>query len=137
MDRRARARRGERLPRRRRLTTLWYQVDGSDSDIATLFHYLTLAARSPRRAAAGRCRALPPGAASISSASACLFQRLYARLKPRSCGARQLPGRAGRLRAARGAAAGDRYPAGDGQFLVISRNEPPANPGARGACTGP
>jgi len=114
---------------RRRLTTLWYQVDGSDSDIATLFHYLTLAARvaAPRsrrplpRFTAGR-------SVDLERYARAFFSELYARLKPPFVvvldNYQDVPADCALHEVLRLAI--DTLPA-DGQFLVISRNEPPAN----------
>lgn len=67
----------------RKLPSIWYQVDQGDADVATLFHYMRLAAR---KAAPQRGRPLPlftpeyqPGAETFARR---YFEKLFARLKP-------------------------------------------------------
>ncbi len=67
----------------RKLSSLWYQVDKGDGDVATFFHYMGLAAHkaSPRRH-----KPLPPLSAEylqgISAFTKRYFENLYSRLKP-------------------------------------------------------
>ena len=67
----------------RRMTTLWYQADAGDADVATFFHYLGLAAK---KAAPRHHRPLPACTpdrlADPDSYARQLFTELFARLKP-------------------------------------------------------
>ena len=68
---------------RRHITSLWYQADPGDADIATFFHYLGLAAKKaiPRlRRPLPVCT--PERLADLDRYARQFFAELYARLKP-------------------------------------------------------
>ncbi len=69
--------------RARKVRPLWYQVDEGDSDIATFFHYLSVAAKQ----AAPRYRTplphlTPEYLQGLPTFTRRFFEQLYARLKP-------------------------------------------------------
>ena len=67
----------------RRLRTLWYQADAGDSDVATFFYYMSLAAKQ----AGAHKRKLPPRfgpehTRNLSAFARVYFYDLFSRLKP-------------------------------------------------------
>jgi len=112
---------------RRRITTLWYQLDAAD-DVATFFHYLGLAAR---RATPRYRRPLPRLAIErtdgLEQFVRDYFIELYSRLKTPFAlvldNYQELP--ADSLLHAVIRQAVDRLPQG-GHFVALSRHEPPA-----------
>jgi LuxR family transcriptional regulator, maltose regulon positive regulatory protein len=114
---------------RRRVTTLWYQADPGDADIATFFHYLGLSAKL----AAPRQRRPLPGCTperliDLDRYTRQFFTSLYARLKPPFAivldNYQEIPIEA-RLHEAMRVAL-EMLPEG-GHLVVISRREPPAS----------
>jgi len=69
--------------RARKIHSIWYQVDEGDSDLATFFHYLTLAAK---QAAPQYCTPLPhltpEYLQGLPTFTRRFFESLYAQLKP-------------------------------------------------------
>ncbi len=67
----------------RRISCLWYQVDGVDADIASFFYYMSMAAKE---AFSGKRRRLPlltpEYLSDVPSFSRRYFETLYANLKP-------------------------------------------------------
>ena len=114
---------------RRRLTTLWYQADAGDADIATFFHYLGLAAK---KAAPRFHRPLPACTpdrlADLDRYARQFFSDLYVRLKPPFAlvldNYQEIPAEAQLHDAVRVAL--EMLPEG-GHILVMSRREPPAS----------
>jgi LuxR family transcriptional regulator, maltose regulon positive regulatory protein len=114
---------------RRRITTLWYQADPGDADIATFFHYLGLAAKK----AAPRHRRPLPGCTpdrltDLDRYTRQFFTHLYARLKPPFAivldNYQDIPAEAMLHETMRVAL--EMLPEG-GHIVAISRREPPAS----------
>lgn len=68
----------------RHLPCLWYQVDEGDTDIATFFHYLGLAATKGGRHLPALPRFTPEYQFSVSNFSRRFFEVIYQRLEPHS-----------------------------------------------------
>jgi ATP/maltotriose-dependent transcriptional regulator MalT/DNA-binding SARP family transcriptional activator len=114
---------------RRRVTTLWYQADPGDADIATFFHYLGLAAKKavPRlRRPLPVCT--PDRLTDLDRYARQLFADLYARLKPPFAlvfdNYQDIPAEAKLHEAVRVAL--EMLPEG-GHIVAMSRREPPAS----------
>lgn len=113
----------------RRVTTLWYQADAGDGDIATFFHYLGLAAK---KAAPRQRRPLPACTPDRLADPDCyarqFFAELFARLKPPFAivldNYQDIPAEARLHDAVRVAL--EMLPAG-GQLIAMSRREPAAS----------
>jgi DNA-binding SARP family transcriptional activator/tetratricopeptide (TPR) repeat protein len=68
---------------RRRIRTLWYQADGGDADLATFFHYLTLAAnRLAPRPRHPLPAFTPDRLDDLERFARAIFNALFARIKP-------------------------------------------------------
>ena len=67
----------------RRISSLWYQVDGVDADIASFFYYMSMAAKEAFSGKRKRLPLLTPEYLSdVPSFSRRYFETLYANLKP-------------------------------------------------------
>lgn len=115
--------------RRRRVTTLWYQVDSGDGDVATFFHYLDAAARKAApRSRRPLPRFTPDRLGDLDRFAHGFFGELYARLKQPFTivldNYQDIPADAGLHEILRRAV--EALPAG-GHIAVLSRAEPPAS----------
>ena len=114
---------------RRRVTTLWYQADPGDADIATFFHYLGLAVK---KAAPRQRRPLPictpDRLTDMDRYARQFFADLYARLKPPFAlvfdNYQDIPAEARLHEALRVAL--EMLPEG-GHIVAMSRREPPSS----------
>lgn len=65
----------------RKLKTLWYQIDGADTDVATLFHYLGTLAGSASRKGSPMPRYSPEAASNLALFSSRYFLELFSRIR--------------------------------------------------------
>ncbi|MBI5755452.1 MAG: AAA family ATPase, partial [Nitrospirae bacterium] len=69
----------------RKIRHIWYQVDPRDSDVATLFYYLGLAARKVSTKKTPLPLLTPEYIPGLSTFAHHYFEELFSRLKPPSC----------------------------------------------------
>ena len=111
------------------LRSLWYQLDEGDSDVATFFYYLSVAAAARDDAAGERLPLLTPEyQTGLAVFTRRYFERLYAQLKPPFAlvldGYQEVPSSSQLQEVLRIAI--EALPPG-GRILVVSRGDPPAS----------